>query len=619
MAADFIIFIYYFMYYTLVCSAIVFLISGFDDLFFDVFYWLHYLKLALTKRLPKPLVYSDLIEIPEKRIAIMTPCWHEAGVIEDMLVSNVDTIDYHTYDFFVGVYQNDPHTVKAVESIASQIPRVHAVIGPIEGPTTKAQNLNVIFAYIMDYEKKNNVRYDIFILQDAEDIIHPISLRLYNLYIPPYHMVQTPVLPIEAPLYEFLQWIYAAEFSEIHAKEMYVREAINALIPSAGVGTGFSRIALEKLASLNAGLPFEIDTVTEDYSTALNLKLLKLRCKFVLAYYYKTFLRKKYYFFGLAQSKKRIDFIATREIFPHQYSKAIKQRSRWILGIAIQEWQKRGWAGDFATVYTLIHDRKSLLTYVNAGLMLILMLFWPLYSYFVLFHPEYPTLHDSLTKESWLWYVILIDTALMFERILQRAIALYRIYGLWPMILTPILVLYGNLINMHAVFRAYRLYFYAPKELKTGTVKWDKTDHFFPQRALIKHVEKLGRLVFSAGYAKKEDLVRLFNLQGKTGKRLGQLLIENNYITEAQLSQLLAKQYNLEFVSKDQYHILPKDDLRLLPLKNYNKLIMMKFLPVKLDGNLLSLGITDPADQLAITAATDYARPYDVKFVVLEP
>lgn len=454
---ELILYSYFFMWTLLVFSAIIYLISGLDDLFFDIYYWVRYLILLAKGEGPKPVLYSDLAKLKEQRIAIMLPCWHEAGVIEEMLRFNVFSIEYTLYDIFVGVYHNDPNTVTAVSTTTKMIPHIQMVVGEKPGPTTKADNLNSIFQYIMQYEKENNIHYDIFLLQDAEDIIHPLSLKLYNSLIPANHMVQTPVFPLEVSLKELLHWTYAAEFSEVHTKDIIVREAIKALVPSAGVGTGFSRYALELLVKDNEGYPFETTTVTEDYSTAYKLRLHQVKQKFIIQYFWRTVWRKKWYFFGDSVPRRRKDFIATRELFPQEYMKSIRQRSRWILGIAIQEWIRHGWRGNFSTIYTLFHDRKSLITYINSGLFFIIIPFWLIYQSFALYHPIYPTLQDRFDESPWVWNIILIDTLLMLERVLQRAIALFRVYGFWPMLVSPIVVLYGNIINIHALFRAYWL------------------------------------------------------------------------------------------------------------------------------------------------------------------
>lgn len=618
MVNQFVIHTYYFMFFLLTASAIIYLISGLDDLFFDVFYWCRYVFLFFNNNLPKPVIYSLLAQLPEQRIAVMLPCWHEAGVIEEMLRVNIHSIDYMNYDIFIGLYPNDPHTIASVQRMAASISHINPVIGIKPGPTTKADNLNTIFSYIRTFEKENNIKYDIFLLQDAEDIIHPVSFKLYNSYVPKYHMVQTPVFPLDVSLKELLHWTYAAEFSEVHTKEIIVREIIQSLVPSAGVGTAFSRYSLELLSGENQGLPFELSTVTEDYSTAFNLRLHKLKPKFVLEYYWRTIIHKRFFFFGAPRARRVKDFIATRELFPQQYMKAIRQRSRWILGIALQEWSKHGWLGNFTTKYTLIHDRKALITYVNAGLMFIIVPFWILYTYFILYYPIYPTLQDRFEANPWVWKVIIADTLLMLQRVLERGIALFRVYGFWPMLLSPVLVFYGNIVNIHSLFRAYWLFWFSARKHKSAEIRWDKTDHSFPKSEIIPHTSKLGDLAIQKGFINHAELNKLLDSQAKSGKKMGQILVDQGIINKHQLLDIISEQYNLPLVNYKQAKLLFAKQLPFMQKRQYRKLIKYRCYPLNLKDDTITLGIMDPSDELTLTAAVELIKPYDVDFVLLE-
>src|SRR5436189_6252701 len=117
MANEYVLILYYIMWGLLVFTSIAFLVSGLDDLFFDLYYWISYFVRLWTLRHAKKLTYERLSLLPEKNIAVMIPCWHEAGVIEQMLSFNVSRLDYAHYDLFVGVYPNDPLTIASVQSM----------------------------------------------------------------------------------------------------------------------------------------------------------------------------------------------------------------------------------------------------------------------------------------------------------------------------------------------------------------------------------------------------------------------------------------------------------------------------------------------------------------------
>ncbi|HAU0349435.1 TPA: hypothetical protein JBF67_14510, partial [Legionella pneumophila] len=93
MPSELILFIYFIMWYFLVALSCLFIISGIDDLFFDGYYWIRYVFRLWKTRGYKPLTYEQLAEKEEQMIAVLIPCWHEAGVIGTMLKHNCYSID----------------------------------------------------------------------------------------------------------------------------------------------------------------------------------------------------------------------------------------------------------------------------------------------------------------------------------------------------------------------------------------------------------------------------------------------------------------------------------------------------------------------------------------------
>jgi len=83
------------------------------------------------------------------------------------LIHACKTIQYTNYDFFVGVYPNDPATIQKVEEVGKIFSNVHAIVTNRPGPTTKADNLNQVFEGMMKYENVSGKRYDIIIGHDV--------------------------------------------------------------------------------------------------------------------------------------------------------------------------------------------------------------------------------------------------------------------------------------------------------------------------------------------------------------------------------------------------------------------------------------------------------------------
>src|SRR5215471_3108416 len=135
-------------------------------------------------------------------------------------------------------------------------------------------------------------------------------------------MVQIPVLPLPTPPGECTHGLYCDEFAEYQMKDIPVRQRLGGFLPSNGVGTGFAREAIERLAERRGGKPFDPSCLTEDYETGFEIHAMGLEQVFV----------------PLAG-----DLAATREYFPRRLAASVAQRCRWVTGIVLQGWERHGW------------------------------------------------------------------------------------------------------------------------------------------------------------------------------------------------------------------------------------------------------------------------------------
>ena len=312
------------------------LLSGLDDLFIALVYYA-----TRKEQFPWP-AESDLDAVAERRIAIFVPLWREHRVIAQMLDHNLAAIRYSKYDIFVGVYPNDPLTERAVAGVAVRNPRVHLVVCPHNGPTSKGDCLNAIYSRMEALERRAGVHYEIVTTHDAEDLVHPESLRLINWFSREFAMIQIPVLALPTPPREFTHGIYCDEFAEYQLKDIPVRQRLGGFLPSNGVGTGFTRTALQDLAASRNGRIFDPDCLTEDYENGFRLHEMG---------YPQVFLPVRFDDAGP---------VATREYFPRTFRSAVRQRSRWVAGIVLQGWQHHGWRAPARQLYWFWRDRKGL-------------------------------------------------------------------------------------------------------------------------------------------------------------------------------------------------------------------------------------------------------------------
>jgi|WetSurMetagenome_2_1015567.scaffolds.fasta_scaffold05327_2 hypothetical protein len=228
-------------------TAIMLVISGLDDLYMDLLYWIYRKK--YKAKMPD---FNEMFDKEEKPIAVILGAWKESSVIGRTLSYAVRNLKYQNYRFFVGVYPNDPDTIRIVKEISKKDSRVIACINPQNGPTTKADNLNSLYAGLCEYEKVYG-EFEIVLVHDAEDFMHPYCLKLYNYLIgyKGFHGVQIPVIPIKSKLGGIFHRTYCDAFAEVHTKDMIVREAMDTFIPFSGTGMGFHRKAIYYLEKNN--------------------------------------------------------------------------------------------------------------------------------------------------------------------------------------------------------------------------------------------------------------------------------------------------------------------------------------------------------------------------------
>jgi adsorption protein B len=394
------------------------------------------------------------------RIVVFVPAWREAKVIGRMLETATERFGAGDWRIYIGCYPNDPASIDTVARVAATEPRVRLVVGPRPGPTTKADNLNRMWAAMARDEAREGVMAKAIVLHDAEDVVHPAELRLFDTLSDRFDLIQLPVLPLIATgggfWSRFISGHYADEFAEAHGKMLVVREAIGAAIPSAGVGCAFSRRALARIALLRNGRPFESASVTEDYELGLTIAAMGGRGIFVRL-----------------PGKRGGAAVAVRAHFPESWEAAIRQKARWMAGIALDGWDRLGWSGGLAERWMRLRDRRSVLAaivlfaaYAGAAGWLVLHAFAPSDYDFVRYGPATNAM-------------LVATTILLGWRLAMRFAFVSYAYGVREGLKAIPRVVAANIIAMLAARRAMARYL---ARLRGATVVWDKTDHIFPDR-----------------------------------------------------------------------------------------------------------------------------------------
>lgn len=544
-----------------------FIISGIDDLLIDILYWGN--SLIRTIRYPRwnyPwLNESTLHEEPQKKAAVLLSTWHEDDVIAQCLLTNYQLIDYQNYDFYVGTYPNDQPTQDEVDRVSKILPNVYKSVTKNPGPTSKGDCLNNTYLELKRQEQISGEEYSFILMHDPEDVMHPLELKLCNYLMGrgEINMVQTPVFPLEVPIAKFTAGTYMDEFAETHTKDMYVREWIDAFVPSAGVGTAISHNAFERMDMVRHEDLFATNSLTEDYDLGVRLKEIDIHCVFVrqaivrqeqneiitsavnnieaklkreLPAQLKTFFAKLQQFSEACGVGIRTELIATRAYFPDTPITAIRQRTRWTLGTVFQSWKNLGWPKGWKIRWLLVHDRKSFIAYFWVVAGYIFFLYVGVYSLIrsLFFHHLPP----ALPNQTWVVIVAWVTVFLMGNRLLQRMISVTRIYGIGQGVLSLLRQPWGSIINACAAFRALTQFIKSQRSQKI--IAWDKTKHYFPTPSEMgPYRKRLGELLIETHQISTEQLNEALKEQKEHDERLGETLIRLNYISELQLEDAL--------------------------------------------------------------------------------
>lgn len=440
-------------------ASIGFLIFGLDEIAVDALY----LYRALWRRLFifshfAPTTVETLTPAKQPgRMAVFVPAWQESAVIGPMLRHLLVVYGEGAYDVFVGCYPNDNETRWAVSRVSND--KIHIVVADSPGPTTKADCLNHIWAGMCVFERQHGISFKGIILHDSEDVASASELAIYDRMLETFDLVQLPVIPIVDPESWLIGGHYCDEFAEAHAKTMIVREYLGAGIPSAGVGCALKREFLARFADQSGCKPFDAGTLTEDYELGLRMAARGGQTAFVRL---RTSLPP-----GIA---------GTSAHFPGTLETSVRQKTRWMIGIALAGWDRLGWSGGWGERWMRLRDRRALL-----AALLLFAGYVALCLYGILFVGSAFTGRQMTSFSPALSVLLQINMALLGWRTLVRAWFVGAIYGWRQSLLSVVRMPISNIIAILAARRAVFQYW---RMLRSGIIIWDKTTHKFPDQPI---------------------------------------------------------------------------------------------------------------------------------------
>lgn len=425
--------------------AVFFAIGCLDELAIDILYIWFRLTGRIKTRLASDTDFGH--DTLAGQAAVFIPAWQEAAVIGATIKHMLGAWPQAQMRIYVGCYRNDPATMASVLVAARGDPRVRLVIVGHEGPTSKADCLNRLYRALGDDEARDGEPVRMVVLHDAEDMVDPAGLALLDLGLWQADFVQLPVLALPQPQSRFVGTHYTDEFAEAHARTLVVRDALGAAIPGAGVGCAIARTVLARLGPE----PFARQSLTEDYELGLNIVRLGGRGRFLRC----------------RASDGRL--IATRAYFPTELSTAVRQKTRWMHGIALQSWDRLGWTGGAVDLWMQLRDRRgpfaAILLVLGYGLALVSVISLALGDAKILAHVESSPLLQAL---------LALNTLGLLARLIARTAFSTREHGLGVGLMAMPRLIVSNVITIMAGRRALAAYV---RTLRGEQVVWDKTDH----------------------------------------------------------------------------------------------------------------------------------------------
>jgi len=435
-------------------AAAGFFLFAIDDLAVDLLYFLRrgWRALGVYSRFPRAFAGTMPAAARPGWLAVFIPAWDEAAVIAPMLRATLERFEHGDYRLFVGHYRNDPATQAAIDSVSD--PRIVAVEVDADGPTTKADCLNRLYAALTAYEAARDRTAKAVVLHDAEDLVHPLELKLFDRMIERAGAVQLPVAPLIDPESPWVAGHYADEFAESHMKELVVREAVGAAIPLAGVGCAIERVALSRLAARHDGRPFAGASMTEDYEMGLRLGAIGVRTMFVRI---------------PAEPGSRA-VVASRGHFPATIGAAVRQKARWIGGIAFAGWDDLGWRGGLGERWMRMRDRRGPLAALLMAAGYLAAFLWAEVGMASAMGADV-----AVAVSPALAWLLKANALLLGWRLLMRFSFTAAAYGLRQGLLSLPRTVVANWIAILAARRALQIH------SRGGAKQWDKTHHIFPR------------------------------------------------------------------------------------------------------------------------------------------
>jgi bacteriophage N4 adsorption protein B len=163
------------------------------------------------------------------------------------------------------------------------------------------------------------------------------------------------------------------------------------------------------------------------------------------------------------------NLVATREFFPGTLTASVRQKTRWLHGIAFQGWDRLGWSGCGYDLWMRLRDRRGALVAVVLTAAYLLIVISPVVRFGEATGAITPLVPDPAVK-----VLLLFNFFSFIWRLGLRFGFTAHEYGIAEGLRALLRFPVGNIISIMAGRRALIAYL---RVLLGGKVQWDHTVH----------------------------------------------------------------------------------------------------------------------------------------------
>ncbi len=438
--------------FAMIMTIVSALVLHLDDLFSDVL-WV--LKKAFRRRVLQSEI-QNWTSLPQRKIAIVIPCWRSASHLEQMIRGNLQQLKYENYCIFLGVYEEDSETREAAYALTRYFSspgskKVETLEFQQSVAPTKAALCNEMLRRIYKMDQSAN-RFEAFFITDSDESWNSHTLLYLNGEFESAPMVQIPVLCERDEKISLSMGTYADELAEVAVKEIPLRSAMKSPPPPFCGGIFLQRTLLTTL--LSTPTVFSEDLLAEAYQLGRKSSLLGFRVKSESIF--------------LEPTK---EFLANRKFFPERVASAVEQKSRITFGVTFQNLENF-YPQNLAETYFFWRDRRGswvTLFLSLSSLLVVLSLF--------------ETANATPILPPWLETVSFLNFFFWIRRIVFRMYCTSLVYGWKLSLAVPLRWPVGNFINSISTWRAVSYWWKSRR--KNSLPQWSPREKRIPKSFAI--------------------------------------------------------------------------------------------------------------------------------------